>query len=245
MRGTTNFACLTYHLIGEGPSPYVVPEHQLVAQLAFLKAEGYRAEGFEELEARITSRQTAPSLYVILTVDDGHESSMRAADLFEANGLRATFFLTRDRCEKKLHFIRPREIRDLRKRGFSLGTHGTTHRKLTFMPEHACVEELKGSRDWLEDMIGEKVRYMAAPGGYINHRVLRLARENGYLLTGTCNEWMNSLAALDMPGTVNRVNIRRHYGLRQFGKIVGGNARFYAWRQIRAAALSLPKQLLR
>jgi peptidoglycan/xylan/chitin deacetylase (PgdA/CDA1 family) len=60
----------------------------------------------------------------------------------------------------------------LRKRGFSLGSHGTTHRALTFLPSERCLAELTESKAWLEDVIGEEVRYLAAPGGFINSRVM-------------------------------------------------------------------------
>jgi len=239
------FACLTYHVIGDGPGQYFLSEKQLKDQLALLKAEGYVMESFEQLEIRLQSNQGVPGNYVILTVDDGHESSMRAADLFEATGGSATFFLTRDRSLKKLEFIRRPEIQELRKRGFSLGTHGTTHRKLTFMSQQACAEELKESKQWLEDVIGEEVRYLAAPGGFINAQVFRLAVEYGYTLAGTCREWMNSPEVMRLPAEVNRVNVRQHFSLRTLFHALEGHSGFYAWRRLRAAALAVPKQLLR
>jgi peptidoglycan/xylan/chitin deacetylase (PgdA/CDA1 family) len=237
------FACLTYHMIGEGRSQYVLNESQLHAQLSFLEAEGYVVDDFETLESRLCSKQGIPNDHVILTVDDGHESSMLAADVLQAHGCRATFFLTRDRCLRELHFIRESQIRELRRRGFSLGTHGTTHRKLTFMTEQHCMAELSESKQWLEDVLGEEVRHMAAPGGYINTSILRLAYSSGYKLIGTCSERMNSVEMMTLPGTVNRVNIRQRFSLRDFCNAVEGQVGFYTWRQMRAAALAIPKQL--
>jgi peptidoglycan/xylan/chitin deacetylase (PgdA/CDA1 family) len=239
------FACLTYHVIGERNSQYTLSESQLQAQLAILKDEGFLVEGFEQLDARLRSSQAFPPRYAILTVDDGHESAMRAADLLEKDGSRATFFLTRDRCLKRPEFIREPEIRELRKRGFSLGTHGTTHVGLTFLPEQRCLDEIKQSREWLEDVIGEEVRYMAVPGGFINSRTVKSAYEQGYVLMGTCNEWMNSPQTMALPCTVNRVNVRRYFSLRTFRHILEGHLGFYIWRQVRAFALWSPKRLLR
>jgi peptidoglycan/xylan/chitin deacetylase (PgdA/CDA1 family) len=239
------FACLTYHVIGNVITQYVISEEQLCAQLTLLKAEGYVVEGFAELEGRLKSNREIPRRYVVITIDDGHESSMRAADIFEEHCSKATFFLTRDRCLRKSGFIREPQIRELRNRGFSLGTHGTTHHKLTFMSKQACAEELRGSKEWLEDVIGEEVRYMAAPGGYINAKVFQLASEFGYTLVGTCREWMNPAKTLILPTRVNRVNVRRHFSLRTFCHAIEGYPGFYAWRQVRSAALAIPKQLLR
>jgi peptidoglycan/xylan/chitin deacetylase (PgdA/CDA1 family) len=244
LAGQNRFACLTYHVIGERSSLYALSESQWRAQLAFLKDEGYVVEGFEQLEARLRLREGMPCRYVILTVDDGHESSMRAADALEQAQFRASFFLTRDRSLKRPGFIRAPDIRELRKRGFSLGTHGTTHAGLTFLSKERCVNEIKQSREWLEDVIGEEVRYMAAPGGFINSRIIKLAYEQGYVLLGTCNEWMNSPQTMTLPCTVNRVNVRRHFSLKTFRRIVKGHLGFYTWRQARALSLWVPKQLL-
>jgi peptidoglycan/xylan/chitin deacetylase (PgdA/CDA1 family) len=239
------FACLTYHVIGQNGSQYTLGEAQFRAHLAVLRSECYVVDDFQGLEARLRSDSGIADRYVVLTIDDGHESSMRAAEILLAHGFRATLFLTRDRCLKKSHFIRENQVQELRNAGFSVGTHGTTHRRLTFMSEPDCIEELKGSKQWLEDVIGEEVRYMAAPGGYINSRVLQLINECGYVLTGTCRERMNSAETITLPGEVNRVNMRQHFSSRHFRKALEGDAGFYAWRQFRAATLTIPKKLLR
>ena len=239
------FACLTYHIIGPGDGQYTLAERRFRDQLAFLCGEGYVVEGFEELEVRLRAGGRFPERYVVLTVDDGHESSMRAAELFEAYGCRATFFITSDRALKKARYLREPEICELRKRHFSIGAHGATHRKLTFLSESACIEELERSKRWLEQALGEEVRYMAAPGGYVNARVLQLACDQGYVLTGTCSEWMNSISTMCLPGTVNRVNIRQRFSLEVFRRVVEGKLGFYFGRQARAAALWIPKQMLR
>lgn len=85
---------------------------------------------------------------------------------------------------------------------------------------------------------------MAAPGGFINARVMKSAYECGYVLLGTCNEWMNSPATIALPGSVNRVNNRRHFSIQAFRHIVEGHPGFYVLRQIRAAALAVPKRLI-
>ena len=244
MSTDSTFACLTYHAIGNEFSQYVVSEDQLRNQLEFLSRESFVVEGFEQLESRIRANSIFPRKYVLLTVDDGHESALRVADLLESCGCNATFFPTRDRALGKPGYLRPEEIRELRRRGFSLGTHGTTHRNLITMSEQGCAAELGGSKKWLEDLTGEEVRYMAAPGGFVSRRVLRLAYGCGYKLVGTCRESVNSLATLNLPGTLNRVNVRRHFSLADYRRIVEKDSGFYLRRRIRSSLLWLPKQIL-
>jgi peptidoglycan/xylan/chitin deacetylase (PgdA/CDA1 family) len=244
MLAANKFACLTYHVIGDEASQYTLSERQLRAQLTLLKAEAYLVEGFQELETRLRSGMAVAPRYIVFTIDDGHESSMRVADLLQEHGFKATFFLTRERCLKKPGFVREPDIRALRERGFSLGTHGVTHRGLTFHSEQRCIAELAGSKQWLEDVLGEKVSYLSAPGGFINSRVMNLAYGHGYTLLGTSNEWMNSLETMALPCAVNRVNVRRHFSLKTFRHILEGHLGFYAWRQVRALSLWIPRQLL-
>src|ERR1700676_5579105 len=238
------FACLTYHAIGNEFTQYVISENQLRNQLEFLSQEGFLVEGFEQLEFRLRANGIFPEKYVLLTVDDGHKSALRVADLLESCGCNATFFPTRDRALGKPGYLRPQEMRELRRRGFSLGTHGTTHRNLTAMSQQACAAELEGSKKWLEDVTGEEVRYMAAPGGFVSARVLRLAYGFGYRLTGTCRESVNPVSTLNLPGTLKRVNVRQHFSLADFRRIVENDFGFYLRRRIRSSLLWLPKQIL-
>ena len=237
----THFACLTYHGIGNEDDQYTVSEAGMRAQFDFLLAQGYTVEGFEGLHRRLW----LPARYVVLTFDDGYTSAMLAADCLDEYGFKASFFVTRDRCLNEPGFIRQPWIRELRRRGFSLGTHGTTHRKLTRISEQECRDELAGSRRWLEDVLGEPVYFTAVPGGFINALVMRLAAEQEYLMIGTCSERMNAVQhdphALQ---TINRVNIRRHFSAANFRSVVEGHSGFYLRRQLRSAALWLPKQLL-
>ena len=239
------FACLTYHVVGEPGGRYTLSKRQFQDQLALLQREAFEIDGFEGLELRLRSGQSLPSHYVVLTVDDGHEDSLWFADLLGKCDGHASFFLTRDKSASKPGYIREKDIRELRKRGFSVGTHGTTHRGLTFLPEQQCLAELVESKRWLEDVIGEEVRYMAAPGGFINAHVMNSAYECGYALVGTCNEWMNSPEKMALPCTVSRVNLRQHFSLKTFRHILEGHPGFYTWRQVRALSLWIPKQLLR
>jgi peptidoglycan/xylan/chitin deacetylase (PgdA/CDA1 family) len=185
-----------------------------------------------------------PSRYVVLTLDDGLITAMRAADWIAERGFKATFFVTRDRSLGKPGFMRERDIRQLRIDGFSLGTHGTTHRKLTHISHKECQEELVESRAWLEGVLGEPIHFTAVPGGFINSQVFRLATEAGYTLVGTCNEWMNTATDMHTPTAINRVNIRRHFSMSEFRDVVEGRLTFYARRQLRSAALWVPKQLM-
>jgi peptidoglycan/xylan/chitin deacetylase (PgdA/CDA1 family) len=213
--------------------------------LALLGWEAVEIDGFEGLERKLQSSYFLPPRYVVLTLDDGRESALWAAEALAKHSAQATFFFTRDRCLSEPGYIREMDIRELRKRGFSVGTHGTTHRGLTFLSEAQCVTELAQSKRWLEDVIGEEVRYMAAPGGFINARVTGWAYECGYTLVGTSKEWLNSPETMLLPHKVNRVYVRRSFSRHTFRHIIQGYPNVYVWRRLRDLSLYIPKQLFR
>jgi len=244
MSTDSKFARLTYHTIGNEFSQYAFSEDRLKNQMKFLSQEGFVVEGFEKLEFRLRANSIFPGKYVLLTVDDGQESALRVADLLESRGCSATFSLTRDRAQGTAGYFRPQEICELRPKGFSLGTHGTTHRNLGTLSEQPCAAELGGSKKWPEDMTGEEVRYMAAPGAFVSRRVLRLAYSFEYRLIGTCRESVNRVSTLNLPGTPNRVNVRRHFSLADFRRIVENDFRFCLRPRIRSSLLWLPKKIL-
>ncbi len=243
---TDRFAILTYHIVGDEPKrQYATSGRDFTRQLSYLKAEGYIAENLELLEQRLRGRSPFPSRYVVITLDDGHESSMYAADVLAAMGCGATFCVIRDRSQGREGYIRPADIRELRKGGFSIASHGVSHRRLTRIPRSECLHELWGSKEWLEDLLGGEVRHFAAPGGDFDSRVTELAFRVGYTLFGTCTEDMNRASRLRLPGLLNRINVRAHFSMEDFRSIVEGRRLFYWKRQARAAVLTIPKLCLR
>lgn len=241
---STRFACLTYHAIANAGSQYIVTEEQFRRQLEFLRQERYLVEDFTGLEARLRSNGPFPQRYVVVTFDDGDKSSLRAAEMLAEFGFPASFFVTRDNSMRSRRFLSPADICQIRRMGFSLGTHGASHRRLSLLPEDECLAELKESKQWLEDLTGEPVKYMSPPYGFSNGHVLELARQQGYILIGTSDESLNWTDKIKLPGVVSRVAIRRHFSHLSFRHIVRGFAPFYLWRQVRTAALALPKALL-
>jgi peptidoglycan/xylan/chitin deacetylase (PgdA/CDA1 family) len=104
--------------------------------------------------------------------------------------------------------------------------------------------ELIDSKIWLEDIIGAEVRYMAAPGGYINDRVTEACLSAGYHLIGNSVEWWNRVSGHMTCHTVNRVTLRRGWPIETFEAILRRDPLFYLKRQLRRAMLATPKQVI-
>ncbi len=127
----------------------------------------------------------------LLTFDDALRGVYEYAyPIMEALGVKGMVFVVAGFMGKKnlwdATFGRPsehmgkREIRALHSSGWVIGSHTLTHRALTFLPRKEVEEELRISKEILEDVIGDEVWAIAYPFNRYNDEVLKLAMESGY-----------------------------------------------------------------
>ena len=239
-----SFSVLMYHDIEETPqNQYSVSYKTFREHLSSLKSEGFVIEGFRELEKRLETADF-PERYIVLTFDDGAKSSLKAADILREQGAQATFFLTKDFSDSSSsRYINAQEIKDLGKL-CSIGSHGVTHRYLSKLSSSELETELVQSKRWLEDLLGRRISFLSAPGGFINEQVVRLATENGYTLLGNSVESKNTSKSIKKSKVVNRIAMRRHFDLSTFVKVAYCNPSFFLKRHIRTSLLNVPKILL-
>jgi peptidoglycan/xylan/chitin deacetylase (PgdA/CDA1 family) len=155
----------------------------------------------EQIEpaARPTHR---PRPAVAITFDDGYVDNYEFAfPLLEQRGLRATFFLTAGFLEKDPRVItrvgmlrrghhgevRPLEwahVRAMHAAGMEIGAHTYSHPNLALLSRPAAYEELRLSKEILEQRVGEPIRSMAYPFGkparHFTPETVTVARELGY-----------------------------------------------------------------
>ena len=72
------------------------------------------------------------------------------------------------------------ELRAVADRGFEIGSHTVTHPHLTELGDDELGEELRRSREQIEDEIGRPCRYLAYPFGDYDARVARATEAAGY-----------------------------------------------------------------
>src|SRR2546423_1506780 len=116
-----------------------------------------------------------------------------SSELIAAEGNRGTRRLD---CRRGRHPrpLLPRAERHLARRsvagaGWEIGSHTRSHPHLPALPPDSLEEELKGSRERLEDALGLPCRSIAYPYGDVNRRVVRAAERAGYEAAGTLRAW--------------------------------------------------------
>lgn len=226
-----------------GHGRYAVLWRDLDEQLKWLKANGYEGIGFRQIEDRVLNSLRSLKKSVAISIDDGHRSNLAAAEKIAESGAWSIVFITPEFCEKRTDFLNRNEIKALSKIA-DIGSHGLSHKNLTLLSEKELERELTESRQYLEDLIGKEVPYLAAPGGSINTRVIRKAQRSGYRLIGTSREWWNDAEQTSKSRLVNRVAIRDGWSLDRLGSIVTRSPSFYAFRRLRSVMLKVPKVLI-
>lgn len=186
---------LAFHKVGPIPPDSLFPRNyvhaeQFDALLASLRGAGYESIGFDQYLGHRRGETRLPRKPLILTFDDGYRSNAEiAVPIMRKHGFRATIFVVPGRLgganqwdaeERQEPLLSADEVRALHADGFAFGSHTLTHSRLTAIPPDVALGELRGSREALEQLLGQPVRTICYPWAQHDASVRRLAQEAGY-----------------------------------------------------------------
>lgn len=114
---------------------------------------------------------------VRLTFDDGNASDVEIAlpRLLE-RGLTAEFFVLAGLLDQPGK-LDPDGVRELRKAGMAIGSHGWAHRDWRRLDARQVAEEITEAPEVLAELAGHPVSRVAIPFGSYDRHVLRLLRQ--------------------------------------------------------------------
>lgn len=181
-------AILTYHALDDSGAVTAVHPDRFRAHLRFLAGRGYEVIDLDRLLAILAGRAPEPARAAVITFDDGYRSVHgEALAELRRQEFPATAFVTtghsggqNDWPTQPAHvprreMLRPEEIRELHAAGFTIGAHSVSHAHLPALPDDTAREEIEGSKQWLEDLLGAPVRHFAYPYGETSPMVRALA----------------------------------------------------------------------
>lgn len=126
-----------------------------------------------------------PPAIVTTSWDDGNPSDLKIAELLSRRGLHGTFYVP-----IKGHHVSGRmsraELASLAAMGLEIGAHGISQANLTLCTPEQLDYEVGGSKQQLEEELGQAVRMFAYPRGRYNREVVSAVREAGYWGARTC-----------------------------------------------------------
>lgn len=115
--------------------------------------------------------------------DDGHPLDLRLAEMLGRYGLKGTFYIPSP--ESGLTTVTASEIRSLHEAGMEIGAHTMSHAVLTGLDSGRVRREVRDSKNWLENILGEPVHAFCYPLGKFNARVCSIVQECGFLIART------------------------------------------------------------
>lgn len=174
---TTNLPVLTYHAIDDERFVTSISPARFRDHVSWLRDHGWRSLTLDQLLSGLETRQW-PDRSIVLTFDDGFVSVLdRALPALSAAGLSAIVFaaaahlggtganVSAPRALWSRRLLDGHGLRDAHAAGLEIGSHAMTHVPLTSLPLGAARQEIRKSRDVLEEAIGAPVRSFAYPFG--------------------------------------------------------------------------------
>ncbi len=192
---------LMYHSIADDVETSLHPYFRTVTsaarfaeQVQHLRDQGYLgvtlADAADRLQGARRSGDAARQP-VVLTFDDGFRDFYTTAlPVLQAAGFSATVFVSTDFIGKPFLTGRPclqaHELRELCASGIELGSHSASHRRLVDLPLHELAQELRASKQSLQDITGKAVHSFSYPYRFpqqnqaFTNTLAELLKEAGY-----------------------------------------------------------------
>ncbi len=157
----------------------------LARHVSILRRWGYRLVTFGDLARKATTGQ-ADGL-AALTFDDGFSDNLHnLVPVLREKGAVATVFVISGLlgCPHpdvpQARLLDPDELRALADAGVEIGSHSASHADLSKMSYVEALEEMRGSRHQLEELIGRPVTVAAYPFGRTSETAARACRDAGF-----------------------------------------------------------------
>jgi peptidoglycan/xylan/chitin deacetylase (PgdA/CDA1 family) len=174
---------------------------------------------FAEQLRSLDSLKNTKSLATQITFDDGEQSQFHnALPLLTEQGFKATYFVTPGLIGTAAKFLGWDDFRELQAAGHSVQSHGWSHKFLTFCSEAELADELRASKQSLEDNLGSAVQEISVPGGRWNRRVIHACAAAGYRRVYVSDPWVET--EIDGVEVIGRFMVRRTTTIPELEKIV-------------------------
>lgn len=195
---------------------FSISEEKLIQCFELLKRNNINCGSWRDLEeGKLPVKNT-----VFISFDDGHISDYEIAlPLLKKFALDACFFVV---AENLLKNIKDKQrIIEISNQGFTIGSHGLSHRKMTKLTEQDQRFEFEESKTILENFLEKKINFFAFPNGRHSTSLIELGKRSSYAMFFTTQAKWNNPVKDSI--TFGRWSIKQNTSLTQVEKIVRNN----------------------
>ena len=203
----------------EAERPYVLGHAEFDLQLEALVQSGFHSLNLKELNQWLENGRTVEKP-VFLSFDDGPIGHFQyAAPALKRRSMKAIFFVSAALVGKPGQ-MDWKELLDLLRQGFEIGSHGLRHIPLTQLSESDLLEEIAGSKKILEERLGIPILSFSVPRGFYAPRISDLAKRAGYRCVFTSKFDLNKRGA--DPMQLKRLVVKANCGEADFLRMIYG-----------------------
>jgi len=158
----------------------------------YLFRRQYRVVRLDQIVDHIINGQKLNAKTLAITFDDGYEDHfVTVYPILKRYDFPATIFLTSkyingywesEKAEEgRIKALSKDQILEMNKGGLiTFGSHGYSHGNLLRVTEEERFFEIKGSKLYLEELLGEDVFFISYPFGACNGAIEEIVKEAGY-----------------------------------------------------------------
>jgi len=239
---------LTFHALDEAAVAYALAPAMFRYGMRQLHERGYRTIDLNEVVSILRAGQPFPDKTVAITFDDGYWSFYAEAfPVLQEYGMKATVFIATGERHHAASSERPptlegrdmlgwAQIREMARAGITFGAHSMTHPDLRKLADADVAREILGSKDALEERLGQPVTSFAYPFGLFDERSRAIVKQH---FTVGVSDALGFVDPESDPWTLERLDT---YYLRSEPRF---NTFFQPWFPSYLRARNVPRRLRR
>lgn len=167
-------------------------------QMTFLRAARYNVLSLDEVYSCVAEGRPIPPRAVHLTFDDGYANFADIAlPAMQRYGFPSSVYMVSSLIGQEASWLPDSDLpsaplmsaealRRVDVMGARVGSHAGGHKRLSTLDAADLEDEVAGSRDTLEQVLGRKVLDFCYPYGDVNRAAVEAVRAAGYRLAFTC-----------------------------------------------------------
>jgi len=176
---------ICYHSINKDPSgksPIIISPEKFRQHLQTIKDNGYTTLTMAQFNDYILGDKPVPEKSVLLTFDDGYmDNYTNAFPILKEFNMNATIFIISSYLDGDV-YMSPSNIKEMSDYGIDIESHTVSHLRLSELSYEQQFNELKNSKQALENITGKPVISIAYPEGKYNEDTSKAVLETGYAM---------------------------------------------------------------
>ncbi len=197
---------------------------RFAAHMRVIAERGYSMLSMGQLTEWLNGLKPVQAPAVLLTFDGGYLDQLEnAVPVLQAFSFPATFFPVSDSLDGEVadaSVMQRNDLLALAKSGHAIGCHTHSHPNLTGLSVAEIQREVNGSKQILEDILGQRVSAFCYPYGARNSLAISVVRQSGFDVAFTVD--LGGVGFGDAPYELKRVPVLGDPSAGEFSAYLSG-----------------------